>query len=71
MKKVFQLHDKFTEEVIGSVLVNDSQSDALLDAWKDYHSHYNSNSHEGEADIYDFEVEYGRIGFEIIEIDFI
>ncbi len=70
-KKVYQLHDKFTEEIIGSVICDDAQVDELWDVWAVYHEKYNSNT-SSEADVYEFEQQYGEsVGFEVIQIDFI
>lgn len=66
MKKVFALHDKFTEEVIGHVIIDDSQTDALREAWTVYHRIHNSNT--TEANLYNFEQQYGKtVGFEVID----
>jgi len=71
MKKVFALHDKYTEEIIGYVIVDNTQEEQLWEAWKVYHNEHNSNSTD-PADINDFEARFGNsVGFEYIEVDFI
>ena len=68
---VYNLHDKFTEDVLGSVLIERDKSEDLYNAWRIYHNKYNSNANK-EADVFEFEQQYGElIGFEVIEADFI
>lgn len=69
--EVLQLHDKFSEEIIGSILLTDNGSiDLIQDCWDEYQKACNSES-EIEADIYDFVNTYRyRVSMEIITINF-
>lgn len=69
--KAITLHDKFDEDIIGTVLLNENVNfDDVCTAWDLYQEHYNSNRNN-EPDIYEFEQNYGEsIGFEVLELDF-
>ena len=51
--QAIQLHDKYTEDVIGTVLLNGGSFDEVTDAWDKYQETRNSNL-EDEPDIYEF-----------------
>lgn len=68
--KALQLHDKFTEEVIGTVLIREKDDqDAIMSAWDEYQVHHSSNA-EKEGDIWDFVNSYPKLDMEVLEIDF-
>jgi len=67
--KAIQLHDKFTEEIIGTVLLKPFvEFSQISDAWDNYQNDYNSNREE-EADIYEF-VKINANLCEVLNIDF-
>lgn len=71
MKKVFLLHEVYTEEIIGSVLIEAEYEDQLKEAWAEYQFTHNSNL-DTEADIFEFYEMYGsnsKVGFEVIEVE--
>lgn len=52
--EAIQLHDKYTEEVIGTVLLKEGVTfKQVTDAWDKYQEDHNSNT-EQEPDIYEF-----------------
>ena len=67
--KAVQLHDKFSEEIIGTVLIQDHNYDLVCEKWDKYQEENNSES-ENEPDIYDF-VSNGNWEFcEVLDVDF-
>ena len=68
--EAINLHDKYTEEIIGTVVIKGTGSfDKVADAWDKYQKTNNSNT-EVEADIYDF-VSMGNWEFcEVLEVNF-
>lgn len=72
-KKVFQLHDRFHEEVLFNVLIEEEDTDNLWNFWTQWHQVHNSRSEESK-DIYAFideAREGGVTSIEEVEIDFI
>lgn len=67
--KAIQLHDKYSEEIIGTVLVKDHiDFGVICDAWDKYQENHNSNRDE-QPNIYDF-VDHFSYLCEVLEIDF-
>ena len=70
MAKVIQLHDKFTEEIIGTILVTEKNTEEIIcDTWLEFQKYNNSNS-ETEPDIWDFVNEYPKMDMEVVEVEF-
>ncbi len=68
--KAIQLHDRWTEEIIGTVLLNEGcDEDAVTYAWDEFQKHYSSNA-EKPGDIYEFYNQWYKIGFEVLDLDF-
>lgn len=71
MKKVYLLHDKYTEEVIGSVL---TRSPLIWELWEEWHEYNNSNSEEYPkiSDFVQWTKDENKSNYiEEIEVDFI
>jgi hypothetical protein len=67
--KAIQLHDKHTEEIIGTVLLKGNTDFAqICNAWDEYQKYNNSNL-DNEADIYEFVGQNENL-CEVLEIDF-
>ncbi|MEX0597554.1 MAG: hypothetical protein WD512_13770 [Candidatus Paceibacterota bacterium] len=71
-KKVYQLHDKFTEEILESVIIDAEDQDKLWEEWEKWHYLNNSESEE-DPDIDDFIhiAKQNGLDVETIEVDFI
>jgi hypothetical protein len=70
MKKAIILHDKYTEEIIGTVLLNNENDYELVtDAWDKYQETYNSNR-DIEADIYMFVADGNWEFCEVLHVEF-
>jgi hypothetical protein len=68
--KAVQLHDIYTEEVIGTVLLHPGvEYDQVCKLWDEYQANYNSNL-ENEPDIYDFVSKYNYGYIEVLDLDF-
>lgn len=68
--QAIQLHDKFSEDIIGTVLLKDDVTfDDITDAWDKYQETHNSNT-DKEPDIYDFVSKGNWYLCEVLEIDF-
>lgn len=69
--KAIQLHDKYTEEIIGTVLTQDHLYDDVCKAWDKYQKYHNSNSDiDKEPCIYDFVSKGNYELCEVLDIDF-
>jgi len=67
--KAITLHDKFTEEIIGGVLLKENTDySEICNAWDKYQIDNNSNL-ENEADIHEFAEENSEL-CEVLEHDF-
>lgn len=67
--KAIQLHDKYTEDIIGTVLTQEHNYDLVCEKWDKYQESNNSNT-ENEPCIYDF-VSKGNWEFcEVLDVDF-
>ena len=55
--KVVQLHDKHTEEIIGSVIIRNTEFNELCIYWDEYQQYQNLQIEES-IDIYEFVEEY-------------
>lgn len=64
--KILQLHEKYTEEIIGSVVCSSGNEQVIMDAWDSYQKEFNSNL-DSEPDIYDFAE---KNNLEVCEVDF-
>jgi len=65
-----QLHDKYTEEIIGTVLLKpDVEFSQITDAWDKYQENHNSDCEE-EANIYEFVSQGNWELCEVLNIDF-
>ena len=70
MARAIILHDKYTEEVIGTVLLKPSTTfDDITDAWDRYQESNNSNL-DTEPDIYDFVSAGNWEMCEVLDMDF-
>lgn len=70
MKTAVQLHDKYTEEVIGTVLLFDGVSfNEITDAWDNYQKTHNSNT-EQPPDISEFVAEGNWEKCTVLELEF-
>lgn len=72
MKRAIQLHDKFTEEIIGTVLLKENVDfSEITDRWDNYQKDHNSNSEmDKQPDIDEF-VSLGNWDVcEVLELDF-
>lgn len=68
--KVMQLHDKFTEQIVGSILVTEKNTeDYIVDAWENFLAIHYSNSEE-EPDIWEFINHFPKMDMQYVEIDF-
>jgi hypothetical protein len=64
------LHDKYTEEIIGTVLLKEGvQNSQICDAWDEYQLTHNSNL-DSQPDIYDFVAKGNWELCEVLEVDF-
>ena len=67
--KAIQLHDKFNEEIIGTVLLKENVDfTTITNRWDKYQKYNNSNT-ENILDIYEF-VELNSDVCEILDLDF-
>ena len=68
--RAINLHDKFDEEIIGTVLLKENVDFSdITNAWDKYQEDNNSNLNE-EADIYDFVSNGNWELCEVLELDF-
>lgn len=68
--RAIMLHEIYTEEVVGTVILKDNVSyDEITSAWDNYQEEYNSNLEE-EPDIYHFVSQGNWDKCEVLEIDF-
>lgn len=68
--RAIQLHDKYNEDIIGTVLLKEQTTfDQITDAWDKYQRYHNSNREE-EADIYEFVETDGHELCEVLILDF-
>ena len=68
--KAVQLHDKFSEEIVGTVLTQDHNYDLICEKWDKFQENFNSESEEN-FDIYDFvNQNYVWDICEVVEVDF-
>lgn len=64
------LHDKFTEEEIGTILLTDKNTaDIVRGAWDEFQKHHGSNN-EKFGDIYDFVNYFPKLDMEVISLEF-
>lgn len=64
-----QLHDKFSEEMIGTVLTANNNYELVCNKWDKYQEENNSES-ENEPDIYDFVADGNWEFCEVLEVNF-
>lgn len=65
-----QLYDKFSEELIGTILITHKNPTELIQkAWREFQQTRNSNN-EKEWDIYDFINAYPSMDMEIVNLEF-
>jgi len=63
------LHDKYTEDIIGSVLIHQDYDFAdITNRWDEYQEDHNSNL-EDEPDLYEF-VSLNMDACEVLELEF-
>lgn len=68
--KAIQLHDKYTEEIVGTVLTQEHNYDLICEKWDEYQEENNSES-ENEPCIYDFVSREDNSQFcEVLDVDF-
>ena len=68
--KAVQLHDKFSEEIIGTVLIQEHNYDLVCEKWDKFQENFNSES-EDTFDIYNFvNQNYVWDICEVVEVDF-
>ena len=67
--KAIQLYDKFSEEIVGTILTQEHNYNLVCEEWDKYQQENNSES-ENEPCIYDF-VSKGSWDFcEVLDVDF-
>ena len=68
--KAIQLHDRFSEEIIGTILTQEHNYNLVCEKWDKYQQRFNSESNE-QPDIYDFVNQNSVYEFcEVLEVDF-
>lgn len=68
--QAIQLHDKFTEEIIGTVLLKTNiDYNEVADAWDYYQETHNSNT-ENKPNIYDFVSKGNWEMFDVLTVEF-
>ena len=67
--KAIQLHDKYTEDVIGTVLVRDKANEKeICEAWDSYQEYNNSNGHHF-PEIWHFVNQFPKLDLVVLEIE--
>jgi len=68
--KAIQLHDKYSEDIIGTVLLKENvEPNQISEAWDKYQETHNSNA-DDEPDIYEFVSDGNWEICEVLELDF-
>jgi len=68
--EAIQLHDRHSEEVIGTILLKgNGDFNTVTDAWDKYQDTHNTNLEE-EADIYEFVADGNWMMCEVLEVNF-
>ena len=68
--KAIQLYDKFSEEIVGTVLTQDHNYELVCEKWDKFQESFNSESEE-DFDIYDFvNQNYVWDICEVVDVDF-
>lgn len=69
--KVIQLYDKFSEEIVGTILTQEHNYDLVCEKWDIYQQENNSESENEQPDIYDFVNQNSVYEFcEVLDVDF-
>lgn len=69
--QTLQLHDKQTEEIIGTILITDKNTNAdICTAWDEYQEYLINNDGIEHYDIWNFVNHFPQMDMEVVEIDF-